>query len=285
MRILILLLFPLFSYSQLSIGILESSRLDADAQAFISAAAITNGTQIFAINTLVVGLKADGLWTKMKAIYPFVGGTASTHKYNLKDPRDLDAAFRLLFVGGWTHSSTGATPSTGYAETYCVPSTNLISNNQHFSFYSRTNNTTPALCDFGVQDDQGGISRQFYLFYYIVGTTSVGSLQNVDGRRADYTSETNSLGLILTSRTSSTSLKLYRNADLKATQTLSSATRPDISPVIGAFKYRNLSVISYTNYSNRQCAFATIGDGLTDTEAANLYNRIQAYQTTLSRQL
>jgi hypothetical protein len=37
MRILILLLFPLFSYSQLSIGILESSRnitYDADAQAF-----------------------------------------------------------------------------------------------------------------------------------------------------------------------------------------------------------------------------------------------------------
>jgi len=84
---------------------------DADAQAFITAAAITDATQQAAIDTLVKGMKADGIWTKMKAIYPFVGGTATTHKWNLKDPRDLDAAFRLVFNGGWTHSSTGATPN------------------------------------------------------------------------------------------------------------------------------------------------------------------------------
>ena len=32
----------------------------------------------------------------MKAIYPFVGGTATTHKFNLKDPADINAAFRLV---------------------------------------------------------------------------------------------------------------------------------------------------------------------------------------------
>ncbi len=93
---------------------------DADAQAFITAAGITDATQQQAINTLVVDMKGYGIWTKMKAIYPFVGGTATTHKYNLKDPRDLDAAFRLSFNGGWTHSSNGALPngSNAYADTY-----------------------------------------------------------------------------------------------------------------------------------------------------------------------
>ena len=57
---------------------------DADAQAFITAAAITDPTQQTAINNLVVGMKADGTWTKMKAIYPFVGGTASTTNTTLK---------------------------------------------------------------------------------------------------------------------------------------------------------------------------------------------------------
>jgi hypothetical protein len=97
--------------------------VDADATAFITAAGITNLTQASAINTLVNDLKTYGLWTKMKALYPFVGGTATSHKFNLKDPRDLDAAFRLVFTGGWTHTSTGAKPNgtTGYANTYLNP--------------------------------------------------------------------------------------------------------------------------------------------------------------------
>ena len=110
-----------------SLGLNKLSGINPDAQAFITAAGITDPTQISAINSLVNGLQADGIWTKMKAIYPFVGGTATTHKYNLKDPRDLDAAFRLVFNGGWTHSSTGATPNgtNGYADTKLVPSSVL----------------------------------------------------------------------------------------------------------------------------------------------------------------
>jgi hypothetical protein len=36
-----------------------------------------------------------GIWRKTHAIYPLLGGTASAHKFNLKDPRDLNAAYRL----------------------------------------------------------------------------------------------------------------------------------------------------------------------------------------------
>ena len=113
-----------------------SAGINPDAAAFISAANITDPTQISAINTLVNGLQTDGIWTKMKAIYPFVGGTATTHKYNLKDPRDLDAAFRLVFNGGWTHSSNGALPNgtNGYANTNLNQSANLAPSNNHICF-------------------------------------------------------------------------------------------------------------------------------------------------------
>ena len=36
-------------------------------------------------------------------------------------------------------------------------------------------------------------------------------------------------------------------------------------------------------FGNAQCAFASIGSGLTDTEASNFYTAVQAMQTTLSR--
>jgi hypothetical protein len=38
-------------------------------------------------------------------------------------------------------------------------------------------------------------------------------------------------------------------------------------------------------YTNKECAFSTIGDGLTDTQASNLYTAVQAFQTTLGRQV
>ena len=129
------------SYAGLT-DIVGTAAVDADAQAFITAAAITDPTQQAAINTLVVDLKGYSIWTKMSALYPFVGGTASTHKFNLKDPRDLDAAFRLVFNGGFTHSSNGITGNgtNGFADTKFNPisqSSNL--NSFSLSVYSRTN--------------------------------------------------------------------------------------------------------------------------------------------------
>ena len=120
-----------------------AAAIDADAQAFITAAAITDSTQQSAINTLVTDLKGYGIWTKMKALYPFVGGTASSHKFNLKDPRDLDAAYRLVFNGGGIHSSTGyaGNASNAWANTHLFAQNTLTNSNLHVSFYSRTAST------------------------------------------------------------------------------------------------------------------------------------------------
>jgi hypothetical protein len=40
---------------------------------------------------------------------------------------------------------------------------------------------------------------------------------------------------------------------------------------------------SANGYDNKELAFASIGDGLTDTEASNFYTAVQTFQTTLSR--
>jgi hypothetical protein len=249
---------------------------DADAQAFITAAAITDATQQDAIDALVVGLKADGIWTKMKAIYPFVGGTASTHKYNLKDPRDLDAAFRLVFNGGWTHSSNGALPNgtNGYADTKLVPSSVLTLNSGHLSFYSRTNTST------GVDDIASTITGDTQNMRLIIkfGASLFSDINSLTQRVT--VANANSLGFYQTSRINATSLKVYKNASVFGTNTnTNTGTQPATSLYISASHF-NAGV---TNYSDRQVAFSSIGDGLTDTDASNLYTRVQTYQTALSR--
>lgn len=124
--------YPLISSMNKSVG--YTSRTTA----FASATGITDVTILGALNTFDLGLISNSLDTKMKALYPFVGGTATTHKYNFMDSRDLNAAFRLQFSGGFTHSSTGALPITnGKAQTFYTP----IDGDAGMFFYSRTNNS------------------------------------------------------------------------------------------------------------------------------------------------
>jgi hypothetical protein len=276
MRILILLFFPLFSYSQLTIGILESARskTDADAQAFITAAGITDSTQKTAINTLVIGLKADTLWTKMQVIYPFVGGTASSHKFNLKDSRDLNAAFRLEFFGGWTHSSTGAKPNgtNGYANSFFRPVDNQNVNSNGMGMYI-TQYTVA-----GADPVQMGV--------YISGTQSnliqatlIRAAARLNGNTI-FGTITGGEGSFDAQRTSSTVTTVYKNGSLVATGNSGGSLASEI--FLGTISFSGAYVAGYNNSEFR---FAYFSEGLNSTQIAKLRTRVQAYQTSLSRQL
>jgi hypothetical protein len=250
---------------------------DADAQAFVTAADIQDQVEANAINNLVIGMKADGLWTKMKAVYPFVGGTATSMKWNLKDPRDLDAAFRLLFIGGGSWDNNGYTPngSNGYADTKLIPNNTITNSSGHLSVYSRTNLSGGV--DMGSVSTTGGtIEDSLYSrwtdnkFYANYGTQSYPNVNNTDSR-----------GLFITNRNSATNTTGFKNGSkvIDTAQT-SSGVSLNIMP-IGA--YNNNGTFQY--YSNRQYAFASIGNGLTDAEAANFYTRVQNFNTALARQV
>lgn len=252
---------------------------DADAQLFITTAQITNPTQQSAINALVSDLKSYNIWTKMKAIYPFVGGTATKHKWNLKNPADINAAFRLQFFGGWTHSSTGITGNTfdAYADTFLAPSTSLLQNDAHISLYSRTN-FQAAYVDMGTSGNPStginGISIQARWsdgnFYGRINALTSTGQANTDSR-----------GFFVSSRLSSTIQKIYKN-NITPTQGAVNSTGLTAN-TINIGRWNNPGGTFY--YSPREFAFASIGDGLTDTEAANFYTAVQAYQTTLGRQV
>lgn len=259
-----------------------ASAFDADAQAFITATAITDSTQQNAINTLVLSLKGYGVWSKMKAIYPMVGGTATTHKYNLKDPRDLNAAYRLSFVGGWTHSSTGALPNgtNAYANTQ-LPFNTMSINSQHLSYYSRTNSLNQSRFEMGCSD-AGSLASAIVLSW-----PSLGNLSRVaQAFAAVYVPTKSNLYGIITSNTSNNS-RFFENGVYKGQNNGTQTTLGDRFYYIGAVNATatNVNNGSPTWYNTRECAFSTIGDGLTDTESTNLYTAVQAFNTTLSRQV
>ena len=267
---------------------------DTDASAFMTATGIPDDATVYysgtayertghqlwvATDNLVIGFKANGTWTKHNAIYPAIGGTASTHKWNLKDPRDLNAAYRLVFSGTVNHSATGiqGNGSTGYSDTFFNPSVYGLGQNASLSVYSRS--------AFGT--DKAAISaitsttQRFGLrlsnnpnnsFFYAHGTS---------GGQSSYAFD-NTIGYFVGSRVSSTDQRFYKNGvQGGSTQTSSNGTAPNLNLYLMA----NNNAGTPANHTSAEIAFVTIGLGLTPTEVANDYTVIQAYQTALGRQL
>lgn len=269
-------------------GIISSSgslSFDADALSFITAATITDNTQKTAINTLVTDLKSYNIWTKMKALYPFVGGTANSHKFNLKDPRDLDAAFRLHFNGGSTHSVTGYLPNgvNGYANTFFSPSANQSLTSAHFSLYSRTSDKS--LSTYGGQGCYNSSSNCSYMFIRRGADELEGGAMWAESSGGDVfaiASTPDGRGLYMISRTSNNALSFYKNGTSRISNTL---TQSSTSLPTNMYYLGGLKDTLFGDYDNKELAFASLGDGLTSTEASNLYTAVQNYNTTLSRNI
>jgi len=252
--------------------------------AWITATGETDTTIISALNTLETDLTTYGLTAKIKALYPMVGGTAAKHKFNFMDARDLDAAFRLTFNGGWTHDSNGALPNgtNGYANTYLNPVTTLTNYNAHQSVYCRLDGSSVGF-DIGVTNSPG-YTNEFMLSSRRsnIAYSALYDYLNPNGQTSA-SSITSAKGLTLGSITSNVMSKLYKNATLLNTNTLLNISTPSSYPLyIGALNDKNTGVIEYTS---NQYALISLGNGLSDTEAANFYTAVQAFQTTLSRQV
>ena len=268
-----------------SLGIIAgkgSIPIDTDAQAFITAATITDTTQQNAINQLVLDLKAANIWTKMKALYPFVGGTAEQHRWNLKNT----AQYKIDFMGGGNHTSQGYLPNgtTSYANTNLNPST-AISNgsSSHFSLYCNTN-TFPSVN--GTIKVNGG----YLSFPSPIKIFQLGFWRQSSGQASYYfslggateaiinTSSPTTSGLTLVTRTSSTLMKLIQNNSILGSDTTStSASQPSVNMYLGARNGDNV----IDSYNNMPHQFSSIGDGLTDAEASAFYTAVQKYQLSL----
>jgi hypothetical protein len=239
------------------------SAFDADAQAFFDRVTTAGGTlsatEQNAVNTLVIALKADGIWTKMKAIYPMVGASAAACAQNLKS-----SSFTGTFTSGWTFASTGVTPNgtSAYMDTNLNVNTDLSVLNSHLSYYQNTtlngidrmNGVYP-----GIFIDQISLTSGLY---------GVGTQRNV--------TLSNFLGLNHVNAL--TTVDYFKNGTSVATGALGSSL-PSRTLWLGAAN----TTITNKYWWNMRMAFASIGEGLTNTEASNLYNRVQSFQTTLSR--
>jgi hypothetical protein len=264
-------------------GIIASqiASFDADAVAFFNRVTTAGGTlsttEKQAVNQLVLDLKANSLWTPMKAIYPMVGASAAACAQNLKS-----SSFTGTFTSGWTFASTGVTGNgtSAFMDTGFNTSTNQTVNNCSVSVYVRT-----ATSAAGSVGELGATASPTFLPLIALQSTALTTRNQYcwdynSGQGIVSLTTTDNSGMWGVSRSGATSWQSFeRNTAVAKSTTTSVSSLPTSNIFIGAVNDNGTAI----NFSFRQIAFAHLGDSLTNTQFNNFYTAVQAFQTTLSR--
>jgi hypothetical protein len=237
-----------------------------------------------ALNNLVWSLVGEDLWDKCQVIYPFLGGTTiDTHKWNIKNVADTNAAFRLTATvsAGFTYNESGIQSNTTTIsnaqklETYFLPSGVTNTNSIHLSAYINITPTLNASAIIGAATAALSNTPTYQLGRISAGTFLFATANAINTNFMS--SGTISTGFYMPVRTGATTSAFYRNGIRVAT---SNAALNVPTSTVAIFNRNN-----YQAASNGRLAFVSFGDGLTAQESLDFYNIVQAYQTALGRQV
>lgn len=278
----LLLLIPLFALGQFQGGVIVVNGVavhqpDTSAYKVINTiqqeGTALNGASRFYVTYVTSALRSAGVWSKARTLYGFVGGTAASHKWNWKDMRDVDAAFRLQFFNSPTHNSTGVlwNGTTQYANTFLTPNSVLSTTSTHLSYYTPTNNIL------SIQVPIGALSSSIFLQ---LNLTQANFVSGTVGSIVSYTPN-RSNGFTLGSKIASNNQFVYYDGNKINTSTVSSSSLPIVPIYIGARNRIDSPFIDF--YSVHTASFATIGDGLTDAQAIQASNIVTFAQSILNR--
>lgn len=229
---------------------------------------------------IVFHLKRIGVWDKTKALYGFIGGTAASHRWNWKDMRDLDEAYRLTYnylAYAPTHSPQGIHFNNNSLATVTMDARNIFEDgNASLGYYSVNNVTSDGniIC----ADPLGNGNHTAALYINYETFIDIDLYRAGGGGRAESRNNGVSKGFTFGTRTNLNDLRLYKDSILKASN--SSIQEGNVSLlntplVIGG----NI----YTFRSDSIGGFAFIGYGLTHLEAIQMSRIVISAQAILNR--
>lgn len=226
-----------------------------------------------AYTNLICGLVTDGVWTKLDMLHIYATQDSVTALLNL-----VSTSFNGTTNGSPTFTAdrgfTGAAGTTVWIETGFVPSTGVhafTQNSAHISAWSLTNSNS-ATAIIGIFDSINSNSTDIYPRYsdnLAYGRINSGNIAGV--------AVADSIGHYISNRSNSTTVISYKNG---------SSILTNSSAASAVLSNRSMFTIALnsngtTAGSPRQVTMATIGAGLTGTDALNSYNRYRTYMTAV----
>lgn len=241
---------------------------DPDAQAFVARLLGSyDAPQLDAINDFFIGLKADGLYVTIDLIYLNFLKTSADALLNIKG-----TSFTGSNISGSYTAEQGIAGTINTNFNPVTASGNWTQNSATVLYYSRTNSQSTSR-EFGIND--GGSPSN-----YSTNLTRTSANQSRWGINIGSTAETtfsvtDSTGLWIVSRTSSSTHALYRNGGLLQSASNPSVAPPSLSMYFGG-ENRNNSV---ADQSGRQLSIMGLASGWDTTQVSNFNGRVNALKT------
>jgi hypothetical protein len=254
---------------------------DADAAAYLSAVVSAGGTvtspMSAATNNMFLALKSNGLYSLIDCMYPVLGGTAGSHKFNAINPIDTNGAYRLTFAGVWTHNASGMT-TNGLASTYADSYYNaqlVVSGaaDQSISIYT-TNQSSKGVQDIGSTNiPLGTIEVGIYTSF---GSLFIPNIKSAASGYLTYSQPTQQgIGYYVASSTGTNTLGTKDGALV-----VNAAQIPAFTNLTHYVGNTNGNV---NNGNPSTIIFASFGRQLTSAQMTILSSIINAFQTALGR--
>lgn len=279
------------AFAQTSLGkaLANKFELDPDVKLFVAATALSNNSEILALNEMVKSLKSEGIWSKFHVLYPFVGNNLSTKAYNLKDT----TKHKITWGSGVINDSKGV-DFDGTLNSYGDTNMNFYdlgyttTQDIHVSFYTPDNRDLSVRCAvWGAIDDISAASDRITMIF---DSTALGGSYFVDfwsdndtSARVSGLTDPGDKGFYAISTASSSDLRLVKDKVLINSYT--SARDIDPSPNLDLF----LGTLNYDGTvdssvpSTRKIGLFTAGTNLTNTDINKLNDIVSVFVNSLNR--
>lgn len=249
---------------------------DATAWSFIQAANITDSTQRQAANFEMYTMKAGGVTSGYLGLYPLIGGTADTHKWNMFNAVDSDAAKRLAFSGTITHSSNGmqGNGTNGVADTFINPSTDST-NDLTIWYYTRSTTNNSGATDLGV------LSSGSNPGVFVGARQGVNVATSVNANIDIFSRTTGNIeGFWLVKRVGNTITIKYNNSVVR-TYTAANLSLQNGTVRLMAWLFLPSTIIGYSNKQYTDFGFLNVGTS--DAQDTAIFNAVVGKETILGR--
>ena len=263
---------------------------DPDADAYIAAVTTAGGTlsagDETAIQTLYTDLKSNSLYTELTFMYPLMGGTPDSHKVEGLSPTDANTL--LTWYGGVSqslaHTSAGVDKTVANSYGYGTP--NFSPSGVQAGIDDMT---LGAYVSTAITNDAG------FLISNITDAVNANTRNQLnipfDGNKvyvgigkanfAIYNNGSSAVGIWIASRTSSTSLSLYKNGSSVASKTSS-----NVGASLSTKNYSFLGadgLITSGNSFDGVVGFIFGANGLDGTQVGTFNTILQTYLTAIGR--
>jgi hypothetical protein len=243
----------------------------SQATSFLARTSGLSGTETTAYTNLICGMVTDGTFSLLDTLYALATNTTTTASLNL-----ISSSFSLTTSGtctftadqGYTGDASSCVLATGYTPS---SSGGLMTQNSASVGVCVLNSRTTgeAWVDIGVE---GTFSVTGYA--YIEPLDTVPAFEtDVNGETFGTIANANPQGSWISSRTSSSSIIAYKNGS--SFGTISDTSFPLSSNAI------TLMSLSGSTFTGEQVGYGFSGEGLTGTQAGNIFSRLHTFMAAL----